>query len=351
MRSATSGVSLSLLALPSDPEGVLHASGYRTGAGFLSSVTTRHYEPGPWWTTRDKGRSWNQAEPRLPLLPTTDISARLPAISRADHAGTLIGVVEERGQLVVLRSSDDGKTWSRQTLAGLSHYGSLVSNGRGQVVVAGRANVAQSAAPAAHRIVGYISSDAGATWEEVRLPPEIQLIGALRLYLTPGGAILAYGNDELNRSGYPAVISRSVDAGRTWGAARTFPGLGRIVSVAGDATGRVVALTSRGAILHSTDDGGSWRVVRFEKGSTDSAVIVFSDDGAVIAARDRGRFVRSSDGGETWSAVASGLSDRQYVLDVHCTDGRGLVVVAGSSGMVTRSIDWGATWQRGRLQP
>lgn len=43
------------------------------------------------------------------------------------------------------------------------------------------------------------------------------------------------------------------------------------------------------------------------------------------------------------------LPDRQYVLDVHCTDGRGLIVVAGSGGMVTRSTDWGAAWQRGRL--
>jgi len=345
------GVSLSLLALPGDPEGVLYASGYRTGAGLLSSVTTWRYEPGPWWVTRDKGRSWQSSEPRLPLLPTTDVMAKLPAIVRADQAGTLIGVVEGQSHLVILRSSDDGKTWSQQALAKLGHYGSLVSDGRGQVIVTGRADAIQSATPAALRIAAYRSSDAGATWQEARLSPGSDLAGALRVYRTPSGAILAYGNDELHRSGYPAVISQSVDGGRTWGTARTFPSVGRVVGIAGDATGRVIALTSRGAILLSTDDGGSWRVVHYPKLRTDSSIIIFSNDGVILAARDRGRFMRSPDGGETWHTVASGLPDRKYVLDAHCTDGWGLIVVAGFGGMVTRSTDWGATWQRGRLEP
>jgi photosystem II stability/assembly factor-like uncharacterized protein len=344
------GTSLSLLVLPGDPEGVLYASGYRTGADLLSGMTTLRYEPGPWWITRDKGRSWQPSEPRLPLLPTTDITARLPAILRADQAGTLIGVVAEQRHLVVLRSSDHGKTWSRQALAKLGHYGSLVADGRGQVVLTGRADVIQSATPAARRIAVYRSSDAGATWQEVGLSPGIDLIGALRVYLTPGGTILAYGSDELPRSGYPAVISQSVDAGRTWGAARIFPNIGRIVSIAGDARGRVVALTSRGAILRSTDDGGSWRLAHSAGSSTDSSAMVLSNDGAILATRDGGRFMRSSDGGETWHAVDSDLPDRQFVLDAYCTDGRGLIVVGGSDGMVTRSTDWGATWQRGRLQ-
>lgn len=344
------GISLSLLVLPGDPEGVFYASGYRVGKSLLSAVTTWRYEPGPWWVTRDKGRSWQPSEPRLPLLPTTDISAKLPVIVRADQSGTLIGVVAEERHLVVLRSSDDGKTWSRQALAKLSHYGSLVSDGRGQVVVTGRADVMQSGTPAARRITVYRSSDAGETWQEVRLHPGIDLIGALRVYLTPGGAILAYGNDELHRGGYLAVISQSIDGGRTWGTAQTFPSVGRIVSIAGDPAGRVIALTSRGAILLSLDDGGSWRMVHFARLDTDSSVIVFSNEGAIFVARDRGLFMRSLDGGETWHPVESGLPHRQYVLDEHCTDGRGLIVVGGSSGMVTRSVDWGATWQRGRLE-
>jgi photosystem II stability/assembly factor-like uncharacterized protein len=339
------GIPLSLLSLPGAQEGPLYASGYREGANFLSSVMTFRFEPGPWWVTRDKGRTWHQTEPRLPLLPTTVIMEKLPKIERADEAGTLIGVVEEQRQLVVLRSSDGGTSWSRQTLAKLEHYGSLISDGRGQVAVTGRATRNE------HGVV-YLSTDGGAIWEEVR-PVGIDLLDALRLYRTPNGALIAYNNDELHRSGYRTVISQSVDGGRTWGPARTFPGLGRIVGTAGDAKGRVVAITSRGAVLHSKDDGGLWRVVHSAKPGTrvESSNVILSNDGAALATLDRGYFFRSADGGETWQAVDSRLPDRQYVLDAHCTDGEGLIVVGGSGGMVTRSTDWGATWQRGRLLP
>ena len=47
--------------------------------------------------------------------------------------------------------------------------------------------------------------------------------------------------------------------------------------------------------------------------------------------------------------VDSGLPDRQFDLNRHCIDGMGLIVVAGSGGMLTRSTDWGATWQPGRI--
>lgn len=345
------GISLSLLVLPGEPEGVLHASGYQTGANLLAGVTAWRYEPGPWWVTRDRGRSWQSGASPLPLPQTTDVRARLPEIVRADEAGTLIGVVADDRQLVILRSSDDGKTWSSQVVPKLSHYGSLVSDGHGQVVATGRADVAQAETPAARRVAGYRSSDAGATWQEIRLSAGIDLIGAWRVYLTPRGAIMAYGNDESHRSDYRAVVSRSIDGGRNWGPTRTFPSVGRIVGMSGDAAGRVIALTSRGAMLRSTDDGASWRVVHESSQRTDSSTIVFSSDGAIIAAHDRGRFLRSSDAGETWRAVESGLPEGRYALDAYCTDGAGLIVVGGSAGMVTRSTDWGATWQRGRLQP
>jgi photosystem II stability/assembly factor-like uncharacterized protein len=342
------GVSLSLLVLPGDPQGAVYASGYRTGTTVLSSATTGHYEPGPWWVTRDKGRSWQESEPRLPLVPTADISARLPAIVRADHAATLIGVVDGQSNLVVLRSSDGGRAWTRQDLPKLGHYGSLVSNGRGRVVVTGRADVVQRTTPTARRIVRYLSNDAGATWRESGVSSDADLVGALRLYLTPSGALLTWANDELRR-GYPAMVSRSFDGGRNWEPAQTFPGTGRILGIAGDARGRVIAMTSRGAVLRSTDDGASWRVVHSSPLRSESSAIVFSDGDAILITGDRGRFMRSLDGGETWHAVDSALPDRQYVLDAHCTDGRGLVVVGGSGGMVTRSTDWGANWHRGTL--
>lgn len=338
------GIGLSLLSMPGSLEGALYASGYREGASFLSGVITFRFEAGPWWVTRDKGRSWEHSEPRLPLLGTTVISEKLPTVVRADEAGTLVTVVEEQGRLAFLRSSDGGNSWSRQILGNLEQYGSLVSNGRGKLALTGRTIEHQYTA-------AYRSDDAGATWQQVRLPKEFDLLGALRLYRTPRGALIAYNNDEFHRSDYRSAISQSLDAGRTWGPVRNFPRLGRIVGIAGDAKGRVVAITSQGAVLLSTDDGGVWRMVHSTKRRTQSSNVILSNDGTVVATLDRGHFMRSSDGGETWQAVDSQLPDRQYGLDTHCTDGKGLIVVAGTGGMITRSTDWGATWQRGRLRP
>jgi photosystem II stability/assembly factor-like uncharacterized protein len=198
--------------------------------------------------------------------------------------------------------------------------------------------------------VGYLSDDAGGTWREAGEISEIDFPGAWRLHETHAGSILAYGNDESSRGGYPSLVYRSIDGGRTWRPAHRARGTGRVVGIAGDATGRVVALTSGGVILLSTDDGASWRTAHATDATTQSSVIVFSNDGAILVAQDRGRFVRSSDGGETWRVVDSGLPDRKYVLNAYCTDGRGLIVVGGSGGMVTRSTDWGATWRSGRLE-
>jgi hypothetical protein len=36
-------------------------------------------------------------------------------------------------------------------------------------------------------------------------------------------------------------------------------------------------------------------------------------------------------------------------LRAHCTDGKGLVVLAGAYGLATRSLDGGLTWQAGRM--
>lgn len=78
--------------------------------------------------------------------------------------------------------------------------------------------------------------------------------------------------------------------------------------------------------------------------------MVAAGDGVIVATLDRATFIRSTDWGETWRPVDSGLPDGQYALSESCTDGRGLIVVAGSSGAMTRSIDHGATWSAARME-
>lgn len=345
-----SGVPLSLLALPHRRDAdSLYLSGYRHGQTLLSGVMTFAYEPAPWWTTSDLGQSWHRTEALLPRARTRVIFARMPTVITVDRIGTLATMVDDQHDgLVLLRSTDGGVTWNRQLLPALVHYGSMVSDGAGLVVVTGRSTQ--------DRGVIHWSSDSGTTWAESRLLTTatfpFRLPAALRLYRSPAGALIAFNNDHLGKGKSSTWFFRSVDEGRTWTFVQGINRLGRIVGISGDARGRMIAVTEWAHVLLSDDGGATWRqglnpiVAKTELGASN---VISSPEGVVLATLDRATFIRSTDRGDTWRAVDSQLPDRQFVLDAHCTDDKGLIVIAGSGGMVTRSTDWGVTWQRGRV--
>lgn len=344
------GVPLSLLVLPHRRDAdFLYLSGYRHGQTLLSGVMTFAYEPAPWWTTVDRGQSWHRTEALLPRSKTRVTFAGMPVVITVDRMGTLVTTVDDQHDgLVLLRSTDAGVTWSRQLLPALAHYGSMVSDGTGLVVVTGRSTQ--------DRGVIHWSADSGATWAESRLLTTttfpFRFPGALRLYRSPAGALIAFNNDHLGKGKSATWFFRSVDEGRTWVFVLGFSRLGRIAGISGDASGRMIAVTEWAHVLLSDDGGATWRqgfnpiVAKTELGASN---VISSPEGVVLATLDRATFIRSTDRGETWQAVDSQLPDRQFVLDTHCIDDNGLIVIAGSGGMVTRSTDWGATWQRGQV--
>jgi len=344
------GVPLSILAMPQERDfSALYLSGYRDGEAVLSNIFKFSHEPGPWWTTSDHGQSWHRANAPLPLPMTGVVDARTPTLSVIDQTGTLITAMDDYDNgLVLLRSTNASATWSRQSLPALHHYASLVSDGSGFAAVTGR-SVRDGG-------VIYWSTDSGVTWNESHLATEdafpFRFPKAMRLYRSSTGGLLAFNNDSLGKGKSPAWLFTSQDAGKTWHFVRSFDELGRVVGIAGNTAGRIVAITEWGNILLSDDDGGTWRqgvnpIVTETQVSTSN--VVMSAQGVVLATLDRAAFIQSTDGGETWRAVDSRLPNRQFVLDSYCTDGNGWIVIAGSGGMVTRSNDWGATWQRGQL--
>lgn len=78
--------------------------------------------------------------------------------------------------------------------------------------------------------------------------------------------------------------------------------------------------------------------------------IVALPGGFVLAYIGDGQVLRSDDRGDSWKLVDTGLP-RQMTLCISaaCTDGKGLVVLAGNYGILLRSTDSGLTWQRGRM--
>jgi photosystem II stability/assembly factor-like uncharacterized protein len=344
------GISLSTVEWPAGPgKGSTFVSGYRVGENLLSGISRSSYPPGPWWSSADGGRSWRSTTVRMPLPPTSDIGLGLPQPVVGDAAGAVVVAAGDGGgSLAVLRSTDGGKTWQRQSLSRLGHYGSIVSDGLGSLALSGRSRHDAG--------VVYWSADSGATWSESEISTggrfPFKAPAALRLYRSPTGALIAFNNDSLGKGRSPAWIFASADDGRSWSFAQAFGRVGRIVGIGIDGEGRIVAVTEWGHVLLGDKKGTTWALAEAVipvKPSTAVSQVIFGPDGVALAAQYRGGIFRSTDGGRTWRRVDSGLPDRQFDLNRHCIDGMGLVVVAGGGGMLTRSTDWGATWQPGRI--
>ena len=343
------GVALSALEWPAGPEmGMPLLTGFRVGANLLSGIRSA-YPPGPWWSSADGGRSWHASPARMPLPPTSDIGLGIPALFVVDAAGTVIAAADDRGgPLAVLRSTDGGATWQRQSLEKLTHYGSIISDGVGRVALSGRSRGEAG--------VIYWSADSGATWSESKISTggefPFKAPAALRLYRSPAGSLIAFNGDSLGKGRSPTWLFSSTDDGRSWSFVRGFDGVGRIVGIGAARNGRIVAVTEWGKVLVGDEGAATWTLAEGAipvKQSTSVSQAIFGPGGVVLAVQYRGGIFRSIDGGQTWGRVDSGLPDRQFDLNRHCVDGKGLVIVAGSGGMLTRSDDWGATWRPGRI--
>ena len=343
------GVALSLVRVPAGVgAGALYASGYRVGKGLFDGQLASSYPPAHWWTAHASGATWQRAEAPLPLFPTRDPSRRIPPIAVAGPSGTLVSVHDhpepgffDGDRVVVLRSVDGGRSWAEQVLPQLTDFASLVADAQGRIAVAGLA-----------RDPGAVlwSGDSGATWTEAFLPAPASR--DLRVYRNPDATLIAYDADEFEWHGMSTHLYRSDDGGRTWSVPAAFRA-GRVVALTGNARGRLVALTSSGVVLVSDDAGRRWRGAAnrtIPRASIEAASMVVAGDGVIVATLDRATFIRSTDWGDTWHPVDSGLPDGEYALSESCTDGRGLIVVAGSAGAMTRSIDQGATWSAGRME-
>ncbi len=343
------GVSLSLVRMPggSGP-GTLLVSGYRTGAGLLDGQLASTYPPARWWIAQDDGLAWRGADAPMPLYPTPDPSRRVPAVVVADRSGALVSVHDDPepgmfgdDRVVLIRSDDGGRHWTRRVLPQLVGDATVVADGRGQLAVAGRTREAGAT---------LWSADAGRTWDEVQLPPPAST--GLRVYRNPDGTLFAWDTSGFEWHGMSTHLHRSGDGGRTWSLPTAFR-LGQILAMTGSADGRVLALTASGVVLVSDDSGLHWRGSARRvppRDDIDEATLLASGDGVVVATLDRGRIIRSTDRGESWQQVDSGLPDGRYSLGASCSDARGLVVVAGPEGMLARSLDWGASWSAARMQ-
>jgi photosystem II stability/assembly factor-like uncharacterized protein len=365
------GVFLSMVTLPpreNSSKQVLYASGHAYSGNvagiLLKSFTFMPFTSGPWWKSIDDGRSWQQVDDFLPLVSTREIGAKLPDILVVDSHHTLLTIRSGSGvfnQSAMLRSTDGGKEWQVISLPDVLNYYSMRTDRHGRVAVVG---TIKNTGRHNHRI--FWSENSGATWNQRPDDPSIP-VGLsetmfrhqedfhfqVGLYGDHGTFLFAYAVPEgvfRQHDWYKTIIYRSNDWGKTW--KKTYwASWSPITSMAGNGKGRLVALTFSGSVLLSDDSGVSWTA--HETGFLNTSIfpgrLIEAGDGILLGLFQGSRFIRSTDWGNTWHIVDSKLPDRKYYLGPSCTNSSGLVVTGGGFGMVTRSIDGGATWQRARI--
>jgi photosystem II stability/assembly factor-like uncharacterized protein len=245
-------------------------------------------------------------------------------------AGTLFaaaGIINNGGEGVI-RSTDEGNTWSHARAGMTNNNGYALTIDRSGTLYCGTSSGV------------FRSTDNGDSWTGgiTGLSPA----RPLAIAINEEGTIFAGGTDS------DSGLYRSTDNGNSWIRITTFPGRGcNVLYVAGnssvyaaktDSTGR-----SAGAAV-STDGGQLWSTM----GKSSSAIqeissFCLASDGTLYAVNDvLPGVIRSTDNGASWTTLNKGLPNYGPSKLVITKNGTLLTSVFGYG--VYRSTDRGDSW-------
>ena len=243
-------------------------------SGEASEGLTRLYR------TSDAGQSWKV------VFQTGEKGVFLDAISFWDRSNGLVAGDQIDGKWYLLKTTDDGETWSRVPPAGLP----AMLPGEG-AFAAGNTSMAMSGAEkvwlasgAAERSRIFISTNHAQTWSVFETPmPGGPTAGIYSLRILDGRRAIAVGGDYKQDRVASDNVILSDDGGRTWrkGGRADPPGLKEtVIPLLGDL---LLAIGPSGTI-QSRDFGSTWQKVDEIRLHAASCA-----DGACWAVGDRGQ--------------------------------------------------------------
>lgn len=231
----------------------------------------------------------------------------------------------------LLRSADDGATWTRvfprDAKAGGFENVQFASAAEGWVV--GRDLLLHTA-------------DTGLTWTAAARPPG-------NFYYFGAGSATTSAWFQIQPPTCGATVFRTSDGGRTWTALpATLPRNDfHAICFVDDRTGWLGGVDGR--LARTRDGGATWETLR-APGSTDFTRLFFATAERGWTApyhRHGGGPSFTADGGVTWTRADCGIPDSQNIADLQMLDAnRGFAVWSlGADGTkVLHTVDGGATW-------
>ena len=181
------------------------------------------------------------------------------------------------------------------------------------------------------------TNDGGVTWNVLPSKTRLALLGIAhvgdhRLIVGQSGYVLARTGDE---------DWREVDSGLS----------ARLLNVAMNESGFVIAVGEFGFLARSRDHGATWEATpidwtQFNDDDYEPHLyeVIVNDDGSVMIAGEFGLILRSADGGDTWTAVAGG-DESVFDIDL-ANDGSNTGYAVGQEGLLLKTSDNGLSWER-----
>jgi hypothetical protein len=229
----------------------------------------------------------------------------------------------------VYSSDNSGLTWTKRSAPNGLGWQSVASSADGRKLVAAAAGVAI-----------YTSSNSGFTWIQTSAPATNWTSVASS---ADGTKLVAVSEGNYYDGSYPGLIYTSTNSGFTWTSNNVpFIAWGSVASSADGS--KLVAAEGYGArgIYTSTNSGFTW-TQRSAPAEGWTAVASSADGSKLVAAAGGydGGIYTSTDSGFTWNRASAPYYESRSVAS--SADGSTLVV-AGDSGIVSISVDAGATW-------
>ena len=237
--------------------------------------------------TTDGGKTWTLQ------FTNTDPDAFFDAMAFWDAYRGIAFSDSVKGQLVILRTVNGGRAWTRVPAAGLppalENEGAFAASGT-NVAVSGRNHVwIGTGAAAVSRVLR--STDGGRTWAAAATPlASGASTGIFSIAFRDRQHGIVVGGDYRKESEAVDNAAVTSDGGRTWTAVRGLSGFRSVVAYVPGATEReLVAVGPQGAD-YSTDDGRTWSPL---PGATGLHTFAVARTGAVgWGAGENGRIAR-----------------------------------------------------------